>query len=311
MVRRLIVQGLRFALVVVAVYFLVFFALCRIPFQGRPLIFRMTPYYQCKGGITWLKFHEFNAAARWDAIVIGSSHAYRGYDPRLFAARGIHMFNLGSSAQTPMNTFFLLKDMVTPNNCDLVIMDLFENTFEEPGLESTNELTQDVISNRTAVEMAAALHELRSVNLLALRFCTRDTSLYGDSTYVSGGFAECDDSLRTVPHYDMGRPWRPNADQINYFGRCIRYCAQQHIPLILVSHYYPHASDHARHAVFHAFVDSVIVGTNVRYLDLSYAHHADDLNNFYDHNHLNSSGVALFNAQLIDSLQARGQVPPH
>ena len=35
-----------------------------------------------------------------DVLVLGSSHAYRGFDPRIFKKAGIKLFNFGSSGQT-------------------------------------------------------------------------------------------------------------------------------------------------------------------------------------------------------------------
>lgn len=37
-----------------------------------------------------------------DILFLGSSHAYRGFDTRIFSKHGITSFNLGSSAQTPI-----------------------------------------------------------------------------------------------------------------------------------------------------------------------------------------------------------------
>jgi hypothetical protein len=45
---------------------------------------------------------ELNSLDSIDILVIGSSHVYRGFDPRFFSKKGIRLFNLGSSAQTPL-----------------------------------------------------------------------------------------------------------------------------------------------------------------------------------------------------------------
>jgi len=311
MMRRLVLQGLQFFAVVVVVYLVVFWVLCHIRLQGHPLIMRTSSYYQPKGGVAWKKFQEFDTTKHWDAIVIGSSHAYRGYDPRLFAQRGVRMFNLGSSAQSPMNSYYVLRNYLSRKNTGLVIMDLYENAFEDGGMESTSELTRNITSDRAAVEMAIGLRDVRAVNMLALRFILSSdppTDLGHD--YAMGGFAERNDSVKTTPHYDLGRPLVLDPRQVDYFKRCIQYCSAQKIPMVLVTHFFPHASDHARHAAFHAFVDSIIASAGLRYLDFAYDHTLSDTDNFYDHNHMNQSGVRIFNERLLDSLESQGYLKP-
>src|SRR5688572_15501507 len=44
-----------------------------------------------------------------DILVLGSSLAYRGIDPRVFSKKGIRIFNLGSTAQTPIQSVCLAK----------------------------------------------------------------------------------------------------------------------------------------------------------------------------------------------------------
>ena len=56
-----------------------------------------------------LRFNEVRLYENLDILFIGSSHAYRTFDPRFFNSMGLRTFNLGSTAQTPLNTYYLLK----------------------------------------------------------------------------------------------------------------------------------------------------------------------------------------------------------
>lgn len=50
-----------------------------------------------------------------DILILGSSHAYRGFDTRVFSNAGIHAFNFGSSSQTPINTQVIFKAISKKN----------------------------------------------------------------------------------------------------------------------------------------------------------------------------------------------------
>ena len=60
-------------------------------------------------GFTLERIREAETAGPVDILFVGSSHAYRGFDPRIFAALGFTSFNLGTKAQSPLNTDFLLR----------------------------------------------------------------------------------------------------------------------------------------------------------------------------------------------------------
>ena len=300
---RFLRQGLVFLAVAITLYALAMLVLARVRFQVYPLIYRTGSYYHLKGGIAYSKFKEFDPAAHYDVIVIGSSHAYRGYDPRVFAAHGMRMFNLGSSAQTPMNTYWLLKENVTAANCGLLVIDLYEGAMVNEGLESTSELVMNMTSDRAAIGMVTDLQDLRGLNLLALRWCRAGVgSDFIDSTYRSGGFAERTDSLKSPIIHKHHAANRCRPEQLRALEKCLELCRERGIPVVLATHYYPQTSDRSAHSIFHATIDSVRAPFKVPYLDLAYTHQLDDQDHFYDHNHLNLAGVRLFNEALIPLL---------
>ena len=127
---------LLFFTLAVVIYALAIFFMSHVKFQGSPLIIRTGNYYTLPGGYSWQRFHEFDPAAHWDAIILGSSHAYRGYDPAVFAEKGYRVFNLGSSGQTPLNSYFLIKHYLDSMNCPLLIFDMYEGTMQNTGLDA-------------------------------------------------------------------------------------------------------------------------------------------------------------------------------
>lgn len=306
----LIRKCLLFLLLALALYAGVFFALVRVTYHGHALIHRTADYYQWKGGVVDVKMKEWDPAARWDAIVIGSSHAYRGYDPRVFAERGFRMFNLGSTAQTPLSSYIVLKHYVDSTNTRLVIMDLYENAFDQDGAESVSDLTENLSSDAAAAELAFDYGDPRGLNMFTLRMLSKgDRPQYGDPDYKGAGFSVKSDSLKRPVTYDTGRPLQLVPKQLRYFQRCVDLCAERGITLVLSTHCYPQASDHARHAAFVHAIDSVLAGKDLRWFDLSYAHHLNDRDHFSDRNHLNAAGARIFTARLLDSLGTRGYLP--
>lgn len=308
---RLAVQGLKFFATATVLYLVVFFGLTRTRILGKQAIYRTNDYYQWKGGVAYAKFKEWAEGKRYDAVVIGSSHAYRGYDPRVFDARGYSMFNLGSSAQTPLSGYAILEEYVTKDRTPLVIIDLYENSFDQEGMESVSDLTQNMSSDRAALRLAASFRDPRGMNMFTLRMMNKNgPSMWADPDYKGAGFAIKPDSARTSVKYDLGRKLRLNARQTEYFIKCLDLCKERGVRAVLCTHFAPHQSDHSRHAAFAMFVDSVLTtrdpAEDLRWLDFSYDHDMDDHAHFCDHNHLNEAGARIFNARLVDSLVAKG-----
>lgn len=298
---------LLFASCVLGMYAFAMFGLSHAKLESRALIFRTGDYYNWPGGDSWTRFHEFDRAKRYDAIIIGSSHAYRGYDPEVFAAHGHHVYNLGSSAQSPLNTFHLIKNYVDSAHCPLLIFDVFEGTFQNTGLESCADLTQNITSGAAALGMAWDLRELRGLNMMALRWCTPGRRPYYESAYpVRNGFVAVPDSV--------DKPIKPLKNtkldlldrQKELFQACVKLCRERGIRLVVAQHQARQGTNRVRHEAFAAYIRSELAGTGIPFLDFAFAPGLNDLDHFADHNHLNAAGARIFTGQLVDSLEALG-----
>ena len=89
---------------------------------------------------TKAKLKEAEKVKNIDVLIIGSSHAYRGYDTRIFNHAGLSAFNLGSDGQTPLSTEFLVKRYVKGLNPKFVIIDVYPVLLGNDGMESQLEL---------------------------------------------------------------------------------------------------------------------------------------------------------------------------
>lgn len=304
-------RGLLFLGLVVIIHAAAVLCMSHMVVMGRPLIFRTGDYYNWPGGDTWARFRAFDRSVEWDAVIIGSSHAYRGYDPAVFAERGYQVYNLGSSAQTPLNSYHIIKQYLDSAHCGLLIFDVYEGTFLNTGLESTADLTQNITSDKAALGMAWGLRDLRGINMIALRWATPYRQPYYESPHpVVQGYVALPDSV--------ARPLPPARDsglvllerQKEFFQQCVRLCRERGIRMVVAQHQARKGTHPDRHAAFTAFIDSSLAGTSIPYLDHTFAPGLHDLHHFADNNHLNAAGARIFTGQLVDSLEVLGWLSP-
>jgi hypothetical protein len=139
--------------------------------------------------------------------------------------------------------------------------------------------------------------------------------LYTDPNYIMLGFGVSPDSLRAPLEYDRDLPLNLKERQLEYFNRCLDLCAERGFRVVLVTHFYPHGSDHARHAAFVRSIQGLLNERvsrghdKVEWLDFAYDHTASDMDHFSDYNHLNAAGARIFNERLLDTLVSSGYLP--
>lgn len=301
---------LLFALCTVVLYGAAMFTLVHVPFMGKPLVYRTGDYYNWPGGDSWTRFREFDPKRRYDVVIIGSSHAYRGYDPYVFTQRGHTAFNLGSSAQTPLNSYWLVKEYLDSANTRLLVLDVYEGVLQGTGLESTADLSQNQTSDAAALGMAWDLRDVRGLNMIALRNLAQHSSpFYTDPAYAGLGFVPKPDSVKTdaPPPPDEPVVLKPRLQ--HFLEQTVALCRERGIPVVVSSHYARRDRRGSAHAVLAAYMAQALRGTGIPYVDFTEAPGIEDRNWFLDHNHLNATGARIFTEQLADSLEALGYLP--
>ena len=216
--KKFIVNGFYFLIVSALIYFTLVTAMCKISYDGKPAIYRIADVYKLKGGNSFQKFQEFDKDKKYDIIVIGSSHANSSYDPRSFQKAGLSMYNLGTSGQTPFNTYYIAKNYITNDNCKMVLFDIYDGIFNSNGFESSSDLIQNISSNKTAIEIAGGFTNPQVINMLALRFINSNSEpSFWDSTYVKNGYSENNDTIKySLPFDEYENRNTPSASQIKY-----------------------------------------------------------------------------------------------
>lgn len=296
---------------ILVLYIAGMFLLKVIPYNGKPAVYITNNYYNWKGGDTYEKYREFSAAKQYDVIITGSSRAYRGYSPFIFDSAGYNCFNLGTSAQSIKNTYFIIKHYLNDYNCKLLIVDVFAGAFTKNQLESSSDLVENLNDPSAAYDVALHNKDIRTLNIAALRYLTEnDQPYFSKQDYSGKGYSEKGDSLNKKQQQDFfsrkkvtHRKIEIDEEQVAYFTKIVDLCAEKNIKAVFVYSPVSYFYDYSIHADFIQKIKPAIEKERAAFYDLSKIGKMNTAYHFYDESHLNSAGVAIFNTVLINKLQ--------
>lgn len=252
-----------------------------------------------------------------EVLVLGSSHAYRGFDPRIFARHGYRMFNLGSSIQGPIQTEAVLAGHLRPDVPQLTLIEVNPVAFQSISTESTLDLiSNDHLTPRTLglglrtgsiVVWNTMIHAAYQQIVGITDTCVEPAYNHGaGDRYIPGGYVQRDHVRFRVRDLNKVPPtrWRPMKEQLDAFERCIDQLRAAGSKVVLVSapvmptQQYPDTAQARIQAHFAALAP---------FYDLSRSVPADTTL-FYDAHHLRQPGVEIFNTELLRLLQADGHL---
>jgi hypothetical protein len=267
------------------------------------------------------RFREAKLVDSTDILFAGSSHAYRGFDPRIFRAHGYASFNLGSSAQTPLNTYYLLREHLKTIHPRLIVMDVYWTLFNgSEHVEATIDILCNSPYNSSYLGMALKSRNILVYNSVLANFmnkafrplpqCRQQADPY--NTYIPGGFvetsyhADMDSVKRSLrPHHTILEPL-----QTMHFRKTLELIRERGIPLlVLITPVLPEQKEaNLDYAMFTALMKATCSQYSVPFIDynepLNYKRLSLDASrDFYDKDHLSQSGVVKFNRVLIEDLE--------
>jgi hypothetical protein len=273
-----------------------------------PSVFKPNLNYRIGSfGHLFSRLNEVNTVGDVDILFLGSSHAYRGFDPRIFLEHGYKTFNLGSSSQTPIQTKVLLQRYLSVLNPETIIFEVYPVTLSLDGVESAVDLIANDKNDQLSLKMALEINNLKTYNTLIYGF-TREVLgmnntftepiIKGNDTYIFGGFVEKELSFDR-PEFFEEQTVLLNEHQLESFSEVVQMIKNQNIELILVYAPITRALYTSYHNTHH--FDSIMNGY-ARYYNFNELISLDDSLHFYDSHHLNQNGVKLFNKALIEVL---------
>jgi hypothetical protein len=271
--------------------------------NDRPLVYRFCEALNLKGGNTFQKFKEFKRESRYDVIVLGSSHAYRGYDPRIFAEYGINMFNLGTSGQTMVNSYFVARNHISKSSCKLIVLDVFDGALMNDEMESSADLIQNIDDDETALQLSLHMKDPRAINMFFVRQLNKGKKpYYTDTMYTGNGFSQNDQIVTGKLNYSFYEKKEISAVQLHYLEKLLTCFEELNLPCVLVNGPFPDAWDLAGHNKFDVDIEKMAALHHVLYLDFG-TMKLNRYKYFYDSHHLNQAGVNVFNHALLKKLK--------
>ncbi|GEO21900.1 hypothetical protein CQA01_24340 [Cyclobacterium qasimii] len=258
-------------------------------------------------GHLFSRISEIKNQSNLDVLFLGSSHSYRGFDPRIFTKYGYKTFNLGSSSQTPLQTKVLFNRYMDSLNPKMVIYEVFPATFNVDGVESSLDVISNDKNDFNSFEMALKINNIKTYNtffyalirdLLGLNESFNESIYKGKDKYVSGGFVE--NKVEFFKPFPFEKRKVNIKDyQLESFLEIVNELKKRNIPLILV--YAPISKVHFDSYTNTDYLDSLMSTYSV-YYNFNNIISLNDSLHFSDSHHLNQSGVELFNKKLIEIL---------
>ncbi|TXK33886.1 hypothetical protein FVR03_18170 [Pontibacter qinzhouensis] len=269
-------------------------------------------------GSTMIRVQEAAQTGAVDFLFIGSSHAYRGFDPRVFAGAGYSSFNLGTTAQSPINSYYLLQEHLPHLRPKYLVMEVYWEVLQETGAEASIDLLSNAPLNRTMAEMAVAAKDVSIFNTLVASAIRRwqtplrqitPTHNEAEETYVAGGFVSTNYTKQQT-NLNKLKPTEAklNSEQLAYLEQIIQL-ARQHdaIPIFVIAPVTKELKATVQnYSSFKEELLSLLKNHHAPLLDFNNGEY--DLNlssktDFYDHHHLTQTGVTKFNSFFIKTLQ--------
>lgn len=266
--------------------------------------------YKNTVGHSFTRFNEVKEVENIDILFIGPSTTYMGFDPRIFEKHCITSFNLGSSAQTPIQTYVLLKRYLKQLNPKLVVYNPSPGFFQHKGVESATDLISNDIIDVHTLAMILNYSDLTIWNTFFYtsirRFLNIDETYKQEryerfDTYIERGYVSRSvdvilDNNNNNPAAIYTQAWTPLPIQKEYFKKSIELLNKHNTDFIIVET--PKRSISALNKEeINPEIDSYLeaFGNYINYNKLLEM----EANHFTDNVHLNQNGVNLFNSIIL------------
>jgi hypothetical protein len=262
-------------------------------------------------GHMYTRIREVKQVKNIDILFVGSSHAYRGFDTRIAQQYNYKSFNLGSSAQTPVQTKFLLQKYLGKLNPKILIYEVCAGAFTNDGIESSMDMIANGKVDGSLLQMAFDLNNIKVYNSLLYGYYRqlfnrdrnfKENIIINSDTYIPGGFVEhkmmynADTISGAVREKTL---WLPKQYQLTAFEKTVSLINQKGIKLILVQA--PVVKQEYEKYADKNKIDNYFA-SKATYYNFNNCLNLSDSLDFYDNNHLNPTGVTIFNKALFDSI---------
>lgn len=262
-------------------------------------------------GHTSERLKEVKTMDDLDILFIGSSHAYRGFDTRIFEKNGLRVFNLGTSAQTPEQTMVLLNRYLDQLNPRLIIYEVYPRVFTNDGAESALDIIRNDANDIHSLRMALKINNSKVYNTLLYAVMQQALNSHNTrskpvqnkkETYIRGGYTGREMTYFKDSVYPAGH-WRFRKQNFAAFKKVLLLLKQKSKKLMLV--YTPVTAGFNKSFSNNDEFDSIMHRSGY-YINFNTRMVLNDSLHFMDEHHLNQRGVEIFNDSLIRLLKKTG-----
>lgn len=254
-------------------------------------------------GFLYNRLREADTVSGVDILVIGSSHAYRGFDPRIFEQHHLRLFNLGSSSQSFIQSNVLLDRYLDKMKPKRIIVDVYPGLLASDGIESSLDLISNESKESSFWKLLCIQKDINIINVGIFSYFEKlihpdytPKEIQGKDKYIKGGYVE--NNMSNVDT-NIARSVITSKDiQINSFHLLLDKLRKRNIPFILVQTPITKAKLNS----FENIRDfDEIFKKEGRYLNFNDVMNLDNTF-FLDDHHLNQKGVNAYNLKLISEL---------
>lgn len=274
-----------------------------------------------------------------DTLFMGSSHVYRSYDSKLADEMlGEETFNLGSSSQTLITTYYLLKEAGNNNKINTVYLDTFWGIYgteispDDDSIYSISDYMQGFENKMEFLWNAGGIRGLE--NGLIYRYNRRignadiigrlhlEKYVVGDYSKVNSAFDEYRgkgfvyaerhieneiEFQKEVEDWNSAKELLISSDSYEYLMKIIEYCRENSINLVLVDS--PMSDELLSGMVdYNNYVDFFQKLANqygIVYMNFNLCKDYDrTINDFYDPHHLNGEGAEKYTRIFCNTVNA-------
>jgi len=253
------------------------------------------------------RMNEIRDTSNVDVVVLGSSHAYRGFDTRIFGAENLTTINMGTGAQTPTLTKMLVDRHIDKLRPKVVLFEVTPIVMSGSSVEASLDLVANDHNDVHSFAMAITVNNLKTWNSLILSIFKRRLGINsnfvenpsrGKDKYISGGYVE-----RKMEYFKKFRNYPKNIElnefEVENIRDIVSHLKEEDIEPILVQAPITPSKYRATHV--NVNFDS-LMSTIAEYHNYNELIQLDDSLHFYDGHHMNQIGVDTFNTFLLDHL---------
>lgn len=309
------VKILSFSLITGAIYLLLLLLISSID-APKPRI-NVGKIESGSRGHTLQRFREISEYKNVDILFIGSSTCYRSFDPRIFRKNGYAVFNMGSTNQTPLNTYFLLQQYIDSLSPKRIVFDVAVGTLNNSdGLEGFCDLAVNLPFSFNLLKMGVATGNVYALNSLLQEFAfkrvmcpyeEKEQQLIPGENYIEGGYVETNllqrDKLDGIEDFSLTL----SSDQKKYFEQILNLAAEKGVKIDLVIQPIPVIDRIVNYNEVKSWVANIAKANNARLTDFNDELQLDPNLHFFDAYHLNSAGVELYNDKVLEVLFEKGE----